>query len=316
VGAGGQRIGGTLTLPTSGEGRGVPAVLIVPGQGAIDRNALAAANPPDALRDAFVSTVGGVPLGAPDPLYKDLSESLAQAGVASFRYDRRGTKATPLKDGQKPSFDDEVADARAAFDLLSKRAEIGGSPLVILGQDTGAIIAMRLASGDPRVKGVVAISTPARKIGDVLAADLTRSRGPEVGDAFRSAAATLAATGKSPPADTLPDILRPLFAPGDDAYLNSLFNLDPAAEVFNVAVPVLLVRGGADPAVTAADMTRLSSALRVNGQVIVGSADADRNLALAGAGHEHSNTASTPMVQRDADTRAALTAWVKTQLAG
>lgn len=314
VGAGGQRIGGTLTLPTSGEGRGVPAVLIIPGQGAIDRNALAAANPPDALRDAFVSTVGGVALGAPDPLYKDLSESLAKAGVASFRYDKRGTKPTPIKDGQKLSFDDEVADARAAFDLLSRRAEIGGSPLVVLGQDTGAIIAMRLASGDPRVKGVVAISTPARKFADALAADLTRSRGAAVGESFRTAAATLADTGKAPAPDSLPDILRPLFAPGQDAYLNSLFSLDPAAEVFNVAVPVLLVRGGADPAVTSADMTRLSGSLRVNGQVIVGSNDADRNLALAGAGHEHSNTATTPMVQRDADTRAALTAWVKTQL--
>jgi len=184
----------------------------------------------------------------------------------------------------------------------------------MLGHDTGAVIAMRLAAGNPRVKGVVAISTPAQKLGEVLATDLTRSRGAAVGDAFRAAAGTLASTGKAPPADTLPDILRPLFSPGQDAYLNSLFNLDPAAEAANVAVPVLLVRGGADPAVTAADMTRLSSSLRVGGQVIVGSNEADHNLTLAGPGHEHSNTASAPTVQRDADTRSAMTAWVKSQL--
>ena len=188
------------------------------------------------------------------------------------------------------------------------------SRLVVLGHDSGGVIAMQLAAGNPRVRGVVAISTPARKLGEVLATDLTRSRGAAVGDAFRAAAATLASTGKAPPADTLPDILRPIFSPGQDAYLNSLFNLDPAVEAGKVAVPVLLVRGGADPAVTAADMTRLSSSLRVGGQVMVASTQADHNLTIAGPAHEHSNTATAPTVQRDTDTRSAVTAWVKSQL--
>ncbi len=316
VGAGGQRIGGTLTVPPLDDGATAPAVLIIPGMGALDRNSLVAANPPDALRDALVSSIGPSGLSSADPLYKDLSESLAGAGVASFRYEKRGTKPIPLKDGQKLSFDDEVADARAALDLLGKRAEVGSAPIVIVGHDTGGVIAMRLAAGNTRVKAVVLVSTPARPYGEVLAADLARARGPAVGDAFRAAMSTLASTGTAPPADTLPEILRPIFSPGQDAYLKSVFALDAVADVAKLAVPVLQVRGGADPTVTMADTDRISSSVRLSGQVMVASSEADHNLTIAGPAHEHSNTATAPKVQRDADTRAALTAWVKAQFSG
>jgi dienelactone hydrolase len=314
VGAGGQRIGGTLTLPARQEGSTSPAVLIIPGLGALDRNGPVSADPPDALRDALVTSVTGLGVAVPNPLYRDLSEALANDGVASFRYDKRGTKPSALREGQKLSFDDEVADARAALDLLANRAEIGGRPIVVLGQDTGAVVAMRISAGNPRVKGVVALSTPARPLGEVLATDLTRSRGPAVGDAFRAASATLATTGAAPPANTLPEILRPIFAPGHDAYLKTLFALDAAAEVGKVSVPVLQIRGGADPAVTAADTDRISASVRLSGQVMVASSQADRNLTFASAGHEHSSSAAAPTIQRDADTRAALTGWVKVQL--
>jgi len=316
LGAGGQRIGGTLTLPGVGapDGAAVPGVLIIPGLGALDRNSVVAANPPDALRDALVSTVGGVGLSSGDPLYKDLGEALARVGVASFRYERRASQAIKLREGQKLSFDDEVADARAALDLLSKRQEIGGAPLAILGHDTGAMVAMRLAAGNPRVRAVVAVSMSSRPLGEVLAADLTRSRGAAVGDAFKAAAATLTTTGKAPPADSLPEILRPIFAPGHDAYLADIFKASPVSDVGNIAQPVLLVRGGGDPAVTAEDIQRLSPSLRTGGQVMVGSAQSNHNLALAGAGHEHSNTPTAQVTHRDPDVFGGLTAWVKANL--
>jgi pimeloyl-ACP methyl ester carboxylesterase len=314
VGAGGQRIAGTLTIPNLSLGGTAPAVLIIPGLGALDRNGPVAADPPDALRDALVTTVTGLGTAVQDPLYRDLSEMLANEGIASFRYEKRGTKVTPLPPGQTLSFDDEVADARAALDLLSKRQEVGAAPIVLLGQDTGGVVAMRLAPGNGRIRGVVAISTPAKRVGEVLATDLTRSRGAEVGDAFKAAASTLAATGKSPAAGTLPEILRPLFGSGQDAYLATVLGLDPVTEVGNVPVQVLLVRGGADPTIAAADVTRMQSSLRIGGQVIAGSAQANRNLTLPSGGHEHSSSAAAPTIPRDTDTRAAVTGWIKLQL--
>ncbi|HET7718830.1 MAG TPA: alpha/beta fold hydrolase [Acidimicrobiales bacterium] len=314
VGAGGQRIGGTLTIPALEEGRVAPAVLIIPGLGALDRNGPTSADPPDALRDALVTGVTGLGVTVPNPLYQDLSESLAREGIASFRYDKRGTKPSALREGQKLSFDDEVTDARAALDLLSKRQEVGAAPIVLLGHDTGGVVAMRLSAGNGRVRGVVAISTPARRMDEVLAADMTRSRGAEVGDAFRAAASTVISTGKAPPAGALPEFIRPIFASGQDAYLAIVLALDPVAEVGNVPVQVLLVRGGADPTIAAADVTKMQSSLRIGGQVMVASSQADRNLAFASAGHEHSSSAAAPTIQRDADARTALAGWVKVQL--
>ncbi|HJV08046.1 MAG TPA: hypothetical protein VJ653_00115, partial [Acidimicrobiales bacterium] len=127
---------------------------------------------------------------------------------------------------------------------------------------------------------------------------------------------TLASTGKAPAENTLPEIIRPIFAPGQDAYVASVLGINPTAEVGNVAVPILLVRGGADPTITEADTQRMQSSFRVGGQVMVGGAQTDHNLAIAGAGHEHSNTATTPTVQRDADAKSALASWVKLQLGG
>ena len=312
-GPGGQNLSGTLVLPGAGDGRNVPAVLIVPGLGAVDRNAAVMATTADAGRDALVSTVGGIAVTAGDPLYKDLGESLAKAGVASFRYDRRGTASSPLRPGQKLSFDDEVGDARAALDLLAQRQEVGNGPLVVVGHDTGAVVAMRLAADNRRVRAVAAVSTPGRPLVDVLAEELSRTRGAGVADQFRTAATTLIASGRGPAPEALPEVVRPIFAAGHDAYLATLLALDPAAEVGRVAVPVLLVRGGGDRNVTAADIDRLSSSLRTGGQTLVASAQADHNLSLAGAaGHEHSNTVSGPVDHRDSEARAALIAWVKT----
>jgi hypothetical protein len=79
---------------------------------------------------------------------------------------------------------------------------------------------------------------------------------------------------------------------------------------------VLQVRGGADPAITAADTAKLSSSVRVSGQVMVGGSQTDHNLTIPGPAHEHNNTAAAPVVQHDTDAFSALSAWVKTQFAG
>ena len=314
VGPGGQRLGGTLTLPGAGDGRNVPAVLIVPGLGAIDRNSVTSAATPDVVRDALLSSVSGIGTGTGDPLYKDLSESLAKSGIASFRYEKRGTAPSPLRAGQKLSFDDEVGDARAALDLLAQRQEVGTASLAVLGHDSGGLVAMRLAGGNPRVRAVVAVSTPGRPLVDVMADDLARARGAAAADQFRSTVATLTASGRSPAPETLPELLRPVFAPGHDAYLTTLFSLDPATEAAAVGAPVLLVRGGGDKSVTAVDTDRLSAALRSGSEVMVGSAEVDHNLSLPAAGHQHSNTPSAPVSLRDADVGSRLTGWVKARL--
>jgi alpha-beta hydrolase superfamily lysophospholipase len=315
-GPGGHDLGGTLTLPGTGAGSRVPGVLIIPGLGAIDRNTVSAATTVDASRDALVVTVGGRALGGEgDDLYRDLSESLAKAGIASFRYDRRGTNASPLPAGGRLTLEDEVGDARAALALLAERQEVGEAPLAVVGHDTGGLVAMRLAAAHPRIRAVVAVSTPGRPPADVVADGLNRARGQAAADEFRAAVATLTTTGKAPAPETLPELLRPIFAPGQDGYLSAVLTLNPVEEAARVPVPVLLVRGGADRAVTAADTDRLAAVLRSGNETLVGGAQSDHNLSTAGtAGHEHSNTVTGPADHRDKDAATAVADWVKARL--
>lgn len=317
VSVGGQRLGGTLTLPAATAGQKVvPGVLIVPGLGAVDRNSVAAAGTPDGLNDALSSTLSVSTPGTPDPLYQDLAQALASVGVASFRYDKRGTTAARLRPDQKLSLDDEVADAKAALDFLAQRQEIGSSPLAVLGQDEGAFVALRAAAGNPRVKAAVFVSTPGRPLGDVLADDFARSRGADVGDQMRAAVAAVRSTGKAPAPDALLPVLRPLFPGASEGYLAALFSLDPVAEAANVGVPALVVRSGGDSSITAADSDRLVAALKSGAEVLVGSSDADHNLSFGALGHEHSNTVTAPANRRDADTGGKLATWVKSRLSG
>ena len=79
TGAGKVRLFGTFTVPAAASSSHVPAVLIVPSTGPGDRDG------PLALD------------GAPDALGRDLASSLANAGVASYRFDRRGTGESKIE---------------------------------------------------------------------------------------------------------------------------------------------------------------------------------------------------------------------------
>ena len=315
VGAGGQRLAGTLTLPAAtGAQTGMPAVLLVAGLGAVDRDSVVVAGTPDASRDALAATLTVSALGGTEPMFKDLSQALANAGIASFRYDKRGTAASKLKPDQKTALDDEVADARAALGFLAQRQEVGSAPIAVLGHDEGGVVAMRAAAGNPRVKAVVAVSTPGRPLADVLADDVARSRGAPVGDEFRAAAAGLAATGKVPAPAALSPFLQPLFPAGQEGYLTTLLTLDPKAEARTVTVAALVVRGGGDQSTSTADATTLAAAMGPAGEVMVGGPDTDRNLALPGPGHVHSNTVTAPTSNQDAELTGRISAWLLAKL--
>ena len=295
VGAGGVRLGATLTLP-AGDGSPVPAALIVPGAAAVDRNAV--------LNEA----------GQTDPLYADLGQALAGAGVASLRFERRG-RPTPLPPGQTLSLDDLVADGRAALTLLGQRAEIGDSRLAVVGHDQGALVAMRLAMVEPRVASVVLISVNGRPLVESISAELILrggDQGPALAGQFRDAVDTVLRTSTPPEQSTLPVQFRDIFAPGQGDYLRQIFSVDPAAEARNVPVPALLVRGGQDLSITAADADRLSAVLKPGSEAMIGSA-ADHNLAL-GVSHAEMVHQGVTGTRRDADLLARLSAWVAGRL--
>jgi len=288
IGAGGLKLAGTLAVP--GDGRTpAAAVLIVSGSAAIDRNTVAD------------------PGGTADPLYRDLGRRLAEAGIASFRYDRRGTDSAKLKADQKLTFEDLVADANAGVSFLGERKETAGVPVVILGHDTGGVVAMREAAADPRVRGVVLASTASRSLVDVLADDFVRTDpngGPALATALRDGVDHLNRTGELPKPESLPLAVRAVFV-GDAAYVRQLLTLDPMADAARLRVPGLVVRGGADQTVLSSDVVALAGVFTAGGDYSSGGAT-DHNLAFNG-GHTHEFAEQI----RDDPLIAKIAEWVK-----
>lgn len=307
TGADGLALRGALRVPEGADGL-VPGVVIIPGFGPTTRDGVA---PPG---------------GTPDPLYRDLSRALAEAGVASLRYDKRGTGESVMDPDQPRSFDDMVEDAAAAFTFLGERVEVDPESVGLAGHDEGGLTALRLAATELPVGALVLVATPGRPLVDVLADDFVASSeepglGEEHVEELRAVVGELTATGELPNPGAMRSALRPIFPPGEEEYLQAIFSLDPAQEAADVAAPTLVVRGGADPGVSAEDAELLVGALRGEADVLVGAhaghtlaiADTDDDGAAAGGDAAHDpnvHSGAAVASARDDDLLSEVGAWV------
>lgn len=216
------RIFGTLTVPPAAANASVPGALILPSAGPGDRNGTLS------------------PTGVPSGLGQALAGQLTDAGLVTYRYDRRGTGESKLEDGTALTLQGQVDDAKAALDVMAQRKETQGKDLAVVGYEEGGLVALRVAASDPRVKRLVLVST-GRSLVDVQAARLAATNGPESADAFRTTVANLIATGTLPPLSDMRAELRPLLPPENAAYLAELYRFDPVAEAAKVRARALLV---------------------------------------------------------------------------
>ena len=235
------KLGATLHVPVDAKGAS-PAVLIIPGPGATNRDGPIVARPPD-------------------PLYKDLSASLTGAGLVTLRYDHRGVGESQMESGQQLSWDDMVEDAREALKYLSQRQEVDANRMAVIGHDMGGVIAMKLAATDERIKGVALISTPGRPLVDVWADSYRFTHGPASGDAYRAMIDNLLANGTLPARDVMRPEFQSLLPPNQDAFFKAMFSIDPVNDAKGVKQPVFLATGERSTAVKAADSERLSQNL-------------------------------------------------------
>jgi pimeloyl-ACP methyl ester carboxylesterase len=249
TGVGKVRLSATLTMPTGVSGP-PPAVLIVPAPG--------------------LTTRDGRTVGAPlDNLYKDLSKSFVAAGMATFRYDHRGSGASTLDAGVVPTWDDMVSDAQEALKYLGERGEVDGSRLAVVGHDMSGPIALKLAAGDPRVKSVALVAGPGRPLVDVMAGEFQATSGQESADAFRGVVAELVATGSLPARERIRSEHQTLLPIGQDALYKAMFTVDPLADAKAVKVPVIMALGEKSTSVFQDDANALKAALGGTSEVVV-----------------------------------------------
>jgi pimeloyl-ACP methyl ester carboxylesterase len=130
----GITLAGTLTLPKQG-GSNYPAVILVTGSGAQDRNEEILEHKP----------------------FLVLADYLTRQGIAVLRYDDRGT-AKSTGDYAKATTNDFATDAEAAFKYLKTRKEINSKKIGIAGHSEGGIVAPIVAVNNPDVAFIVLLA--------------------------------------------------------------------------------------------------------------------------------------------------------------
>ena len=143
---------GTLTLPDTHDGS-APGVLFVHGSGPVDRDG-----------NAIDVETGNVVMAM--DVYRQLAHALADAGIASFRFDKRGVGESE-GDTRLASRADLLNDVRAAIDALRTQPEIGPNVIVVAGHSEGAYLAPAVAVEDETIAGVILLAGAARSLDQI-----------------------------------------------------------------------------------------------------------------------------------------------------
>jgi alpha-beta hydrolase superfamily lysophospholipase len=234
AGAAGVSLSGTLLLPTISELQRVPGVVLVAGSGPTDRDG----------NNRYLSTR--------IDLLKQIAELLANNGIASLRYDKRGIGAsTPEPENKLEAqerfwaWDHFVADVQAAHAELLRHDEIKPYATALLGHSEGGLLSLAAAQamGKKGPYAIVLASTPGRPLRGIVHDQIARNAPKFAADADRIMQ-TIIESGHAP--DDTPQELKLVFPDSVGAFLQRALTFDPAKTLEAIDASCLLLQGGAD----------------------------------------------------------------------
>ena len=242
-GGGDVTLAATITVPMISEIQRVPGVVLVAGSGPTDRDGN---NPLIPVRV---------------DLLKQIAATLANAGIASLRYDKRGIAGSAVSpqrtfdralDPRERFFtwDQFVGDVQAAHAELLRHGEIKPYATALLGHSEGGLLAIAasVAMGRKRPYGLVIASTPGRPLGDIVRQQIARTA-PGLSASAERIMTTIRETGQVP--TNGPPAFRSIFPDYAGAFLQAAFAFDPAQALAQTDIPCLLLQGAADTQVVA-----------------------------------------------------------------
>jgi pimeloyl-ACP methyl ester carboxylesterase len=143
--SGKYNLAGTLTFPE--ESGSFPAVLLITGSGQVDRN-----------ENAKKLRIN---------VFAQISRFLAENGIASLKYDKRGVGASQGIYWETGFFDN-VDDAQSAFEYLKSNDRVQSENTFLLGHSEGAIITTRLVGSGVDAAGGILLAGSAQTGEDIL----------------------------------------------------------------------------------------------------------------------------------------------------
>jgi pimeloyl-ACP methyl ester carboxylesterase len=233
------QINGLAATFVAGKGKASPiGAVIIAGSGPTDRN-------------------GNSVLGIRTDSYKLLAEALAERGVSSVRYDKRGIAGSA---GVAVS-ETELRITHMAEDAVTVANWLLGRPgiasVALMGHSEGGLLALMSAE---RVKpaALVLLATTGRRLGSVLREQFSRAgTHPAISS---EALRIIAALERGEDVAEVGPQLQAAFRPSVQPYLRSLMAIDPAALAAKTSQPMLIVGGGRDIQVGKSDFDGLLAA--------------------------------------------------------
>jgi len=140
----GHQLAAVITTPK--DGNSFPIVVLVHGSGPNDMD----------------ETIG------PNKPFKDIAAGLAVNGIASIRYVKR-TVIYPQEFGKAYTVKEEVLDDALQAIALAKTVQgVDLKQIYVLGHSLGGMLAPRIATLAPDLKGIILAAAPARKLSDII----------------------------------------------------------------------------------------------------------------------------------------------------
>lgn len=239
--AAGFTLAGTVTKPQGASGP-LPAVVLIGGSGATDRDGFAA----------------GI------PIIGQIARDLVDAGFLVVRYDKRGVGQSGGRT-EAVLLQDFAEDVRAIVSWLRDRDDVDDRRIGLVGHSEGAWVAMTVASRDDRVKAIALAAAPAMTGAELVLEQQRHALDRlKTSDTDKQAKIDLqrkineaALTGKG--WDDLPADVR---AQAQTPFFQSFLAFDPAKVMKDVDQPVLIVQGALDTQVPPAHGEKLAELAR------------------------------------------------------
>jgi fermentation-respiration switch protein FrsA (DUF1100 family) len=105
-------------------------------------------------------------IGAQKP-FKDLALGLASKGIASIRYVKRTTIYAQEFQGAFTTKEEVLDDALAVLDFAKSVAQADSQKVYLFGHSLGGMLAPKIATLYPGLKGIILAAAPAKKLQDI-----------------------------------------------------------------------------------------------------------------------------------------------------
>ena len=230
------QLAGTLELPA---GADKPRVaLLIAGSGPTDRDGNSSMIP-----------------GRNDSL-KLLAAGLAEAGIATVRYDKRGIGGSHAAGSAESALRFEMFVDDAAAWIARLKADPRFASVAVIGHSEGSLIGM-LAARQADAAAFVSIAGIADGASTLMRKQLEGKLPPEL---EKESERILVSLESGAIVDPVPPALATLFRPSVQPYLISWFKYVPAQRIAELTMPVLVVQGNTDIQVDVVQANRLHGA--------------------------------------------------------